>query len=95
MGLTALGRAEKLAATGALVGRYFLQALIAAQHARAKCAEEIDWHRIAALYDVLSRTAPGPIIEVNRAVAHGRAFGADAGLAVLEEVSDDALVSRR
>ncbi len=90
-GLAALGRAEELAATGASVGRYFLQALIAAQHGRAERAEETDWHRIAALYDVLSRTAPGPVVEVNRAVAHGRAFGADAGLAVLEEVRDDVL----
>ena len=38
-----------------------------------------------------SRTAPGPVVDVNRAVAHGRAFGADAGLAVLEEVHDYAL----
>jgi predicted RNA polymerase sigma factor len=90
-GLAALGRAEELAARGIPVGRYLLQALIAAQHARAECAEETDWHRIAALYDVLSRTAPGPVVEVNRAVAHGRAFGADAGLAVLEEVREDAL----
>ena len=58
---------------------------------RAERAEETDWHRTAALYDVLSRTAPGPVVEVNRAVAHGRAFGADAGLAVLEGVRDDAL----
>ena len=90
-GLAALGRAEELAACGIPVGRYFLQAQIAAQHARAERAEETDWHRIAALYDVLSRTAPGPVVEVNRAVAHGRAFGADAGLAVLKEVREDAL----
>ena len=90
-GLATMRRAEELAATGGPVGRYFLQALIAAQHACAERAEETDWHRIAALYDVLSRTAPGPVVEVNRAVAHGRAFGADAGLAVLEEVRDDAL----
>jgi len=90
-GLAALGRAEELAASGIPVGRYFLQALIAAQHARAERAEETDWHRIAALYDVLSRTAPGPVVEVNRAVAHGRAFGADAGLAVLKDVREDAL----
>ena len=51
-------------------------------------AEETDWHRIVSLYDVLSHTVPGPVVEVNRAVAHGRAFGADAGLAVLGEVRD-------
>jgi predicted RNA polymerase sigma factor len=38
------------------------------------------------LYDVLARAAPGPVVEVNRAVAYGRAYGPDAGFAVLEEV---------
>jgi RNA polymerase sigma factor (sigma-70 family) len=90
-GLAALEKAEELAARGTPVGRYFLQALIAAQHARAARAERTDWRRIAALYDVLSRTAPGPVVEVNRAVAHGRAYGPGAGLAVLEQVDADAL----
>ena len=90
-GLAALEKAEGLAARGIPVGRYFLQALIAAQHARAVRAEETDWRRIAALYNVLSRTAPGPVVEVNRAVAHGRAYGPGAGLAVLDEVDADAL----
>src|SRR4029078_2186036 len=49
-------------------------------------AEDTDWRRIAALYDVLAAAAPGPVVEVNRAVAHGRAFGPDAGLAVLADV---------
>jgi predicted RNA polymerase sigma factor len=43
------------------------------------------------LYDVLSDAAPGPVVEVNRAVAHGRAFGPDAGLAVLAELEAGAL----
>ena len=73
------------------VGRYFLQASIAAQHARAGRAEDTDWRRIATLYDVLSDAAPGPVVEVNRAVAHGRAFGPDAGLAVLAELGAGAL----
>jgi RNA polymerase sigma factor (sigma-70 family) len=90
-GLAALQRAEDLAARGTPVGRYFLQALIAAQHARAERAEDTDWQRIAALYDVLANAAPGPVVEVNRAVAYGRAFGPDAGLSVLEELDDDAL----
>lgn len=85
-GMTALQRAELLASRGEPVGTYFLQASIAAQHARAERAEDTNWRRIAALYDVLADTAPGPVVEVNRAVAHGRAFGPDAGLAVLEEV---------
>jgi RNA polymerase sigma factor (sigma-70 family) len=83
-GLAALRQAELLGARGKPVGKYFLQASIAAQHARAVRAEDTDWSRIAALYDVLAEAAPGPVVEVNRAVAHGRAFGPDAGLAVLE-----------
>ncbi len=85
-GLAVLRRAEQLAAGGRPVGRYFLQASIAAQHARAQRAEDTDWRRIASLYDVLAGAAPGPVVEVNRAVAHGRAFGPDAGLAVLDRV---------
>jgi RNA polymerase sigma factor (sigma-70 family) len=85
-GLAALAGARALAARGKPVGKYFLQASIAAQHARARRAEDTDWREIARLYDVLARAAPGPVVEVNRAVAHGRAFGPDAGLAVLDAV---------
>jgi len=90
-GLTALRQAELLAAGGQAVGKYFLQASIAAEHARAKRAEDTDWRRIAALYDVLADAAPGPVVEVNRAVAHGRAFHPGAGLAVLEQLDADTL----
>ncbi len=90
-GLAALARAERLATRGAPVSRYFVQAAIAAQHARANQAEQTDWQRIAALYDLLARVAPGPVVEVNRAVAHGRAFGSAAGLSVLAQIAEDAL----
>lgn len=90
-GMAALHRAELLASHGKPVGTYFLQASIAAQHARAGRAEDTDWRRIAALYDLLAATAPGPVVEVNRAVAHGRAFGSDAGLAVLAHLDAGAL----
>jgi RNA polymerase sigma factor (sigma-70 family) len=90
-GLAALERAELLAVRGKPVGRYYLQAAIASQHARVRIAEDTDWRRIAILYDVLAEAAPGPVVEVNRAVAHGRAFGPGAGLAVLEELPADAL----
>jgi predicted RNA polymerase sigma factor len=43
------------------------------------------------LYDILARAAPGPVVEVNRAVAHGRAYGPGAGLAVLEALDADSL----
>jgi RNA polymerase sigma factor (sigma-70 family) len=90
-GLAALAQAELLAARGKPVGRYYLQAAIASQHARAATSAETDWRRIAVLYDVLAQAAPGPVVEVNRAVAHGRAFDPGAGLAVLEDVAPDAL----
>lgn len=90
-GLVALQQAELLAARGAPVGKYYLQAAIASQHARAKTPAETDWKQIATLYDVLAQAAPGPVVEVNRAVAHGRAFDPGAGLAVLEELDADAL----
>ena len=90
-GLAALQRAEVLGAPGTPVGKYFLQASIAAEHARAERAEDTDWRRIAVLYDVLAEAAPGPVVEVNGAVAHGRAYGPDAGLAVLDALDADAL----
>ncbi len=90
-GLTALKRAEQLASRGKPVGRYFLQAAIASRHARAATPEETDWPTIARLYDVLAEAAPGPIVEVNRAVAHGRASGPGAGLAVLDKIPEGAL----
>ena len=90
-GLAALRAASRLAAAGAPVGRYFLQASIAAEHATASRAEDTDWGRIAALYDVLAQAAPGAVVEVNRAVAHGRAHGAAAGLAVLDAVDPSRL----
>jgi predicted RNA polymerase sigma factor len=90
-GLQVLARAETLAAAGAPVGTYFLQAAIAACHARAIRAEDTDWQRIADLYDVLALAAPGPVVEVNRAVAHGRAYGPQAGLAVLDVLGPDPL----
>ena len=90
-GLAALSRAEDLARSGRPVGSYYLQASIAAVHMRARTAEETDWTRIARLYDVLAATAPGPIVEANRAVAHGRARSPEAGLSILEAIPADAL----
>jgi RNA polymerase sigma factor (sigma-70 family) len=90
-GRSALTAAEKLAAGGRPVGRYYLQAAIAAQHARAANPADTDWHAIAGLYDVLGQVAPGAVVEVNRAVAHGRAFGPAKGLAVLDAVPEGAL----
>ncbi len=92
-GLAALERAEALNARGKPVGRYYLQAAIASVHARAGTPEETDWRAMATLYDVLAKAAPGPIVEVNRAVAHGRASGPGAGLAVLDKLPEGALAA--
>ena len=80
-GLTALARAEAL---GGTLGPYALQAAIAACHARARTAAETDWLRIAALYDALAQLTPSPIVDLNRAVAVGMAFGPAAGLELVD-----------
>jgi predicted RNA polymerase sigma factor len=88
--LAALARAE---ATPPL-GPYALQGAIAACHARAARAEDTDWPRIAALYDALAQVAPSPVIELNRAVAVGMAFGPAAGLELVDRlVREPALAS--
>jgi predicted RNA polymerase sigma factor len=79
-GLTALERAEDL---GGALGPYALQAAIAACHARARTAGDTDWTRIAALYDALAQLTPSPVVELNRAVAVGMAFGPEAGLELI------------
>jgi RNA polymerase sigma factor (sigma-70 family) len=84
-GLAALELAERL---GGALGPYALQAAIAACHGRARTPEETDWARIASLYEALADITPSPIVELNRAVAIGMAFGPAAGLQLV-----DALVS--
>ena len=65
-------------------GPYQMQAAIAALHATAPSPQETDHAQIAALYGELARCAPSPVVEVNRAVALGRAEDPGAGLALLE-----------
>jgi RNA polymerase sigma-70 factor (ECF subfamily) len=72
---------------GRRVGPYLLQAAIAATHAEAPGLRQTDWSRIVALYDVLLRLDPSPVVALNRAVALGERDGADAGLAALEEAA--------
>ncbi|MEY9094789.1 RNA polymerase sigma factor [Paenibacillus sp. RC84] len=85
-GLAALERSRKL---GRPLGPYALQAAISACHAEALNAAETDWIRIAALYEALSRAAPSPIVELNRAVAIAMAFGPAFGLQIVEELSGE------
>jgi RNA polymerase sigma factor (sigma-70 family) len=87
-GLAALDRAMAAVTAGRPAGPYVVQAQIAACHARAATAEETDWRAIAQWYDVLARLGDNPVVQVNRAVAHGRAYGPEDGLAVLDDVAD-------
>ncbi len=90
-GLTALQRAEEL---GGRLGTYALQAAIAACHARAHTPEETDWRRIATLYAQLTQLAPSPVVELNRAVAVGMAFGPAAGLEVVDALTAEPSLSK-
>ncbi|GHJ56427.1 RNA polymerase subunit sigma-24 [Nonomuraea sp. TT08I-71] len=66
-------------------GPYALQARIAAEHATAPTAAATDWPAIAGCYDALAQLQPTPVVGLNRAVAHGYAYGPAAGLALLAE----------
>jgi RNA polymerase sigma-70 factor (ECF subfamily) len=83
-GLAALERAGRL---GGARGPYALQAAIAACHARARTPGETDWAQIAGLYGVLSEVTPSPVVELNRAMAVGMAFGPAAGLSVADALA--------
>ena len=85
-GLSALERAY---ATGGAVGTYTLQAAIAACHARARKPEDTDWVSIVAIYDGLAQVAPSPVVELNRAVAVGMAFGPAQALRLVDELGDE------
>jgi RNA polymerase sigma factor (sigma-70 family) len=85
-GLAALQRAEELGGAG---GPYALQAAIAACHARARTPAETDWPRIVALYDALAQLVPSPVVELNRAVAVGMAFGPAAGLELVDALTSE------
>jgi RNA polymerase sigma factor (sigma-70 family) len=85
-GFAAMLRARDL---GGPPGPYVLQAAIAVCHAQARRAEDTDWTQIAALYDALVRVQPTPIVQLNRAVAIGRAQRPEAGLALVDSLVDD------
>ncbi len=88
-GLAALDRGFAAAAgqSHASVGRYLLQASIAAEHARTLDGRSTDWRAIATLYEALSRIDPSPIVELNRAVAIAQADGPAAGLTLLDDLA--------
>ncbi|KGS02258.1 RNA polymerase sigma factor [Burkholderia pseudomallei] len=90
-GLAALARSEAL---GGASGPYALQAALAACHARARHADDTDWEQIVALYDALAQVAPSPVVELNRAVAVGMAFGPAAGLEIVDALAADPALAR-
>jgi RNA polymerase sigma factor (sigma-70 family) len=85
-GFAALERAQSL---GGASGPYALQAALAACHARAHTAEQTDWVQIVALYDALAQISPSPVVELNRAVAVGMAFGPAAALEIVDVLAAD------
>jgi RNA polymerase sigma factor (sigma-70 family) len=84
-GLAALARAEEI---GGSQGVYTLQAALAACHARARTPEQTDWARIAGLYSELVSITGSPVVELNRAVAVSMAQGPEAGLEIIDTLTD-------
>jgi len=85
-GLAALERAEALDGDR---GPYTIQAAIAACHALALKPEETDWPRIAELYEMLVALTPSPVVELNRAVAVGMAYGPQSGLVLVDALRSE------
>jgi RNA polymerase sigma factor (sigma-70 family) len=85
-GFKAMLRARE---AGGRPGPYMLQAAIAVCHAQARTAEETDWAQIAALYTALTHFMPTAIVQLNRAVAVGKAHGPQAGLALADSLVED------
>ena len=83
-GLRALARASEQAGPP---GPYEVQAEIAACHARAHSVQATDWERVAALYVVLGHLTPSPVVELNRAVAVGMAYGPARGLEIADKLA--------
>jgi RNA polymerase sigma-70 factor, ECF subfamily len=76
-------------ALGQAPGPFGLQAAIAAVHCRAARPEDTDWRQIRLLYDFLERVQPGPVVELNRAVAVAMVEGPAAGLALMDSLNQD------
>jgi RNA polymerase sigma factor (sigma-70 family) len=81
------------ALAGPDLGPYQLQAAIAATHADAAKAEETNWPQVHALYLILERIAPNPMVTLNRAIALAETEGPSAGLALLSTLDDDERVA--
>lgn len=75
-------------------GRYTLQAAIAVAHAEAPSYEDVDWFRIARLYEELLAVWPTPVVQLNRAVALSKTAGPDVALRVVEDLESDGRLDR-
>ena len=84
----------KASLAGPALGPYLLQAAIAATHADAAAAEETNWPQVHALYLILERIAPNPMVTLNRAIALAETKGPQAGLALLATLDDDERMAR-
>ena len=76
------------------VGRFQLQAAIAAVHAEAPTWEDTDWLQITMLYEMLERVAPSPAVTLNRAVAVAMTLGPEHGLSIVDALLDDPVMQR-
>ncbi|MEO3926777.1 sigma-70 family RNA polymerase sigma factor [Micromonosporaceae bacterium B7E4] len=79
----------RVSLAGPALGPYQLQAAIAATHDDATTAEETNWAQVHALYLILERIAPNPMVTLNRAIALAEIEGPSAGLALLSTLDDD------
>lgn len=77
------------------VATYTIQAMIAATHAAARNAAATDWRRIVALYDLLLRAEPSPVVALNRGVAVAMCDGPEAGLALIDPLAAGDLAAYR
>ncbi len=92
-GFAAIRRAEYAAQeNNGAFGPYCLQAAIAACHAQASIADNTDWQRITALYDALAQITSSPVVELNRAVAVGMAFGPQSGLEIVDVLMQEPML---
>jgi len=70
------------------IGPYQIQAAVAALHARAKKAEDTDWHEIEVLYGMLEQIQPSPVVALNHSVAVSKVSGAQAALDMIEPLAE-------
>lgn len=88
-----LGLAD-LAARSPRAGPYAIQAAIAAVHAEAVEYGDTDWRQIAVLYRMLTAYDDGPVVRLGAAVAHGRAYGSEEGIRLLDALAADTVLTR-